>query len=231
VILAGGLGTRLRPLTLEVPKPMIKIAGRPFLEYELRLLKKNGFKRFVICVGYKSEVIEDYFGHGKNLGVAISYSNDGKQQLGPAGGLKNAAALLDPEFMVTYGDSFLQMDYQGFEKEFQSSRKLGMMAVLENHNEFAKSDLVVRDGLVIKYDKNQQLPGMSWINYGATMLRKESLDYIPVDTEVGEEEFYRSLIKKKELASFETFNRFYEIGTTSGLHEFEKFLSENLDFY
>ncbi len=227
VILAGGLGTRLRPLTLQVPKPMIRVADKPYLEYQLRLLKKNGFQNFVICVGYKSEIIEDYFGDGEKLNLSISYSRDGERQLGPIGGLKNASELLDSEFMVTYGDSFLQMDYRRFETEFKISGKLGMMAVLENHNKYGRSDIVVNNGIVIEYDKSKQRPEMVWINYGATMLQKASLDLIPPNVEIGEEQFYHSLIDRRELAVFKTFNRFYEIGTISGLKEFEKLLSEN----
>src|SRR5579862_1172521 len=102
VILAGGLGTRLRPLTASVPKPMVSIRDRPFLEYELIHLKKSGFERFVFSVGYKAEVIENYFGNGGRFGVSIVYSRDGEKQLGPAGALKNALSFLEAEFMVTY---------------------------------------------------------------------------------------------------------------------------------
>ncbi len=227
MILAGGLGTRLRPLTNEVPKPMVRVAGKPFLEYELRLLSNNRFSDFVLCVGYKADVIKQYFGDGGQLGVSIVYSDDGEKQLGPAGALKNASQFLEGEFLVTYGDAFLQMDYRRFQEEFRSSGKLGMMAVLENHNKYGKSDIALKDGLITEYDKVNQTPKMAWINYGATILQKKSLDLIPSFSGIGEEQFYRELIERKELAVFLTFNRFYEIGTISGLRDFERFLSEN----
>ncbi len=227
MILAGGLGTRLRPLTNEVPKPMVRVAGKPFLEYELRLLSNNRFSDFVLCVGYKADVIKQYFGDGGQLGVSIVYSDDGEKQLGPAGALKNASKFLEGEFLVTYGDAFLQMDYRRFQEEFRSSGKLGMMAVLENHNKYGKSDIALKDGLITEYDKVNQTPKMAWINYGATILQKKSLDLIPSFSGIGEEQFYRELIERKELAVFLTFNRFYEIGTISGLRDFERFLSEN----
>jgi NDP-sugar pyrophosphorylase family protein len=227
VILAGGLGTRLRPLTENIPKPMVSVAGRPFLEYELRYLRKNGFKEFLICVGYRSSVIEDYFQNGSALNIFIAYSEDGERQLGPAGALKKACGLLEPEFMVTYGDAFLRLNYDQFIEGFHSSGKLGMMAVLENHDNFGKSDLVVEKGMISKYDKSNSSPEMIWINYGATLLKEEALQYIPEGRVVGEEEFYAKLIRKKELAAFPTFQRFYEIGTIPGLTEFEKFLAKN----
>jgi NDP-sugar pyrophosphorylase family protein len=227
VILAGGLGTRLRPLTLSVPKPMVEISGKPFLDYEIRHLKQNGFDDFLIAIGYKGEMIRNHFKEGRELGVSIAYSYDGKKQLGPAGALKNAADLLDKEFMVTYGDSFLRLDYSKFIDAFHSSGRLGMMSVLENRNKFGRSDLVVSEGLVTKYDKKNQSNGMNWINYGATILQKKSLNYIPDNSVCGEVEFYGKLIAERQLAAFETHDRFYEIGTPAGLKEFEDFLSKN----
>ena len=151
-------------------------------------------------------------------------------RLGPAGALKNASGLLEEEFMVTYGDTFLQMDYQDFADKFHESGKIGMMSVLENHNELGKSDLIVKKGMVTRYDKRGSDPEMVWINFGATLLKKESLDLITSGIEVGEEQFYGSLIAKRELAAFVTKNRFYEIGTIQGLHEFEDFLAKNPDY-
>jgi N-acetyl-alpha-D-muramate 1-phosphate uridylyltransferase len=227
VILAGGLGTRLRPLTDEVPKPMVLVKGRPFLEYELLYLSRNDFSTFIICTGYKANIIEDYFGDGSRFGISISYSEDGDKKLGPAGAMKKASELLEQEYMVTYGDSFLRLDYSAFEESFHSKGKLGMMSVLENHNQFGRSDIMVRNGMIAEYDKSRQSPEMNWINYGATMLRKKSLDFIPESAEFDEMQFYGELIKRNELAAFETFDRFYEIGTMSGLGQFEKFISEN----
>jgi len=227
VILAGGLGTRLRPLTFSVPKPMVCVRDEPFLEYEVRLLKKNGIEKFVFCVGYRGEMIESHFGSGERFGVSIAYSYDGDKPLGPAGALKNASNLLEREFLVTYGDAFLQMDYRSFAEKFHECGKLGMMSVLENHDEFGRSDIAVKNGMVTKYDKNGSDPKMIWINFGATLLKKEALDLIPSGVEVGEERFYGALIAKRELAAFITIGRFYEIGTVRGLREFENFLASN----
>jgi N-acetyl-alpha-D-muramate 1-phosphate uridylyltransferase len=227
VILAGGLGTRLRPLTLKKPKAMVEVLGKPFLEYELLHLKRNGFEDFVLCVGYKSEQIREYFRDGTSLGVSLIYSSDGERQLGPVGALKKASRLLRDEFMVIYGDSFLMMDYPGFKADFRTSGKLAMMSVLENRNSYGRSDVVVENGLVTEYNKTKQSPQMVWINFGATMLRKGALDIVEEGSEMGEERFYNELIVRRELAAFITFKRFNEIGTLDGLGQFEKFLKEN----
>ena len=231
VILAGGLGTRLRPLTENIPKPMVLVAGRPFLDRELHFLKKNGFREFVICAGYRSSVIKDYFEDGHALDISIVYSEDGEKQLGPAGALRKAASHLQREFMVTYGDSFLQLDYLTFIDKFHSSEKLGMMAVLENYNKYGKGDIVVQNGMVTKYDKSGMAPDMTWINYGATLLRRQALDLIPESMAVGEEQFYGELIRRKELAAFPTHERFYEIGTIAGLREFENFILQKPELF
>src|SRR5487761_548032 len=225
VILAGGLGTRLRPLTEKVPKPMIQVNGKPFLEYEIELLKKNGVLDFVLCVGYRANVIQDHFGDGKKFGVRVSYSFEGEELLGPAGALKNAERHLEDNFIVTYGDGYLAMDYRKAWDVFVASRKLGMMVVYENHDRFGRSDLEVKSGYVTRYDKKNKSPDMVWINFGVSFLRKKALEFIPAASAFKEEEFYGKLIGRRELLAFETKERFYEIGTPASLNEFASFIS------
>jgi len=225
VILAGGLGTRLRPLTETIPKPMMSIKGRPFLEYELLLLKSHGIHDYVLCVGYLGEKIEEYFGDGSNFGVTIRYSHD--TLAGPAGALKRAEDLLEDIFFVTYGDAYLRLDYEQVMEYFTEKKELGLMTVYENRNNYGKSDLVVRDGYVVRYDKKKNNEAMNWINFGVSLLRKKALELIPKDRSfVDEEEFYGNLIERKELLAYEVRERFYEIGNPASLQEFEKFVSQ-----
>jgi N-acetyl-alpha-D-muramate 1-phosphate uridylyltransferase len=227
VILAGGLGTRLRPMTQSIPKAMIPIHGMPFLVHEILLLKSHGISEFVMCVGYLGEQIEEYFGRGKKLGVDIEYSYDGQNLLGPAGALKRASPILDNTFFVTYGDAYLRLDYQKVMDYFLHSGKLGLMVVYENKNRYGKSDLIVKDGYVTRYDKKSQGKNedMTWINFGVTVLQKQALQLIPNDNAFGEEEFYGKLIKLGELLAYSTTERFYEIGNPDSLREFEEFIS------
>ena len=224
-ILVGGLGTRLGPLTKAVPKPMVLVGGKPFLEHEIRLLKRNGILDFVLCVGYLGRMVEDYFGEGGKLGVRIRYSHDGPRLLGPAGALKKAEALLDDRFFVTYGDAYLRADYSGLMRALVESGKLGVMAVWHNRGRYGKSDLVVEDGRVVRYEKGGRDKDLEWVNFGVSALSKRALALIPSGRECGEEEFYGELIKRGQLLAFPVDNRFYEIGTPGSLAEFERFLS------
>ncbi|HYC26605.1 MAG TPA: sugar phosphate nucleotidyltransferase [Nitrososphaerales archaeon] len=225
VILAGGLGTRLRPLTQDVPKAMVKVMGRPFLEYEVKLLKDNGVDDLVVCVGYLASAIQDHFGDGGKFGVEMRYSHDGPDLLGPAGALKQATPMLEDEFLVTYGDAFLVAPYAKIMDTLTSSECLGVMAVFRNENQFGRSDLEVKDGRVTRYDKTTQTPEMEWINFGVSALKKDALSTIRAGQPCGEEEFYGKLISANQLLAYPVAERFYEIGTPESLREFEAFIS------
>lgn len=224
-ILVGGLGTRLGGLTRTVPKPMVQVNGKPFLEHEIGLLKRSGIGDFVLCVGHLGDRVEGYFGDGSRWDVRIRYSYDGPKLLGPAGALKRAEPLLEDCFFATYGDAYLRADYGGMMRTLVDSGRLGVMAVFENHNKFGKSDLVVEGGRVLRYDKRGAGAGMDWVNFGVSALRKSALALVPTGRECGEEEFYGELIKRGELLAFPVEDRFYEIGTPGSLKEFERFIS------
>jgi N-acetyl-alpha-D-muramate 1-phosphate uridylyltransferase len=226
VILAGGLGTRLRPLTETVPKALIPVRGRPFVDYQLDLLKKSDIDDFVFCVGHLGEMIQRHLGDGSAYGCSIRYSYDGPRLLGPAGALRRAERLLQDRFFVTYGDAYLRAPYGDMMDALGSSGKLAVMSVYRNENKFGKSDIVVKGGAVVGYDKSNRVEGMDWINYGVTALRKEALVLIPDGEFCDEEAFYWSLIKRKELLAFEVKERFYEIGTPASLSEFEDFIGK-----
>ena len=110
-ILAGGLGTRLGPLTANTPKSLVPVLGRPFLEHQIGLVRNAGIKRLVLCIGHYGQRIIERFGQGQAYGVEIVYSQEGEQLLGTGGALKNAEPLLDDAFMMMWGDSYLLLDY------------------------------------------------------------------------------------------------------------------------
>ena len=226
VILAGGLGTRLRPLTETVPKALIPVRGKPFVDYQLDLLKKSGIDDFVFCVGHLGEKVQRHLGDGSASGCNIRYSFDGPRLLGPAGALKRAEQLLKNRFFVTYGDAYLRAPYGDLMVALSDSRKLAVMAVYRNKNRFGRSDIIVKGDVVVRYDKKERVEGMDWINYGVTALSKEALDLIPEGEFCDEEEFYGSLIERKELLAFVVKQRFYEIGTPASLSEFEAFIGK-----
>ncbi len=231
VILAGGKGTRILPLTQTMPKNMIEIKGKPFLSYQLELLKKNKIFDIVICVGFFAEQIVNYFEDGKKFGVNIRYVFESPSNLlGTAGALKNAEQYLNDEFFVMYGDSYLPVDFQLIFKEFVRSEKLGLMTVYKNANRFDKSNTSIKDGLVTSYNKPMKKSDLEYIDYGLLVLKKKILENIPPKKFVDLDFIINQLIKEKELAANEVTQRFYEIGSFSGIKDFEKYL-DALDYF
>ena len=220
VILAGGLGTRLRPLTSEVPKALIPIGGKPFLHHQIDLLKRRGIRDIVLCVGHLGDRVKDYFGDGRWLGVRIKYSEEESQLLGTAGAIKNAEPLLRDDFFLMYGDSYLMIDYREIMRYFRRFDRLGLMVVWRNVDRFERSNVMVEGNLVTAYNKDQKSPDMVYINYGLSVLRKEALAFIPAGRPFSQEDFYQILIDQGELLAFEMEQRFYEIGSPKGLEEF-----------
>ncbi|MDG6898642.1 MAG: NTP transferase domain-containing protein [Nitrososphaerota archaeon] len=223
VILAGGLGTRLRPLTNRMPKAMAPVNGRPFLEYELELLASHGVDDVVLCVGYLGEMIRDHFGDGSKFGVRIRYSSEGDRLLGPIGALKMAERMLRETFFVTYGDAYLRLDYRAMMDALLRQEELGLMAVYRNEGRFGRSDVVVEDGFVTVYDKVRSAPEMHWINFGVTALKRKALATVDAGRICDEPTFYGTLVKGRELRAFEAKERFYEIGSERSLSEFGRF--------
>jgi MurNAc alpha-1-phosphate uridylyltransferase len=231
VILAGGLATRLRPLTSNIPKSLLKISGRPFLEYQLELLKDYEIKDVALCLGYKGEQIREYFGNGKKFGVNLSYSFDGEKLLGTAGALKKAGKLLDEKFFLLYGDSYLPFDYQKIEEFFNGSDKLSLMVVYKNQNRFDKSNVVIEDQLVKVYNKNFKGANLEYIDAGLSILRKEVLHLVPEDESYDLQDLYKILILQEEMVAYEVKQRFYEIGSLEGLQEFKDLVEKGEKIY
>ncbi|HMG21378.1 MAG TPA: sugar phosphate nucleotidyltransferase, partial [Kofleriaceae bacterium] len=145
-ILAGGLATRLGPITRAVPKALLDVAGKPFVVHQLALLRAAGIRRVVLCVAHLADQIEAVLGDGRDHGVEIAYSSDGDQLLGTGGALRRALPLLGDRFLVLYGDSYLTCDYAAIARAFVASGKLGLMTVFENHGQYDASNVRFRGG-------------------------------------------------------------------------------------
>jgi NDP-sugar pyrophosphorylase family protein len=224
-VLAGGLATRLRPVTETIPKALVEIAGEPFLAHQLRLLSRAGYRRVVMCVGYRAQQIEEFAGDGRAFGVEVAYSPDGPQLLGTAGALKRALPLLGEAFAVVYGDSYLTCDYAAAERSFLESGKLGLMTVYRNEGQWDTSNVEYADGRIVAYDKVNRTPGMRYIDYGLGMFRASAFDAVPVDGPSDLAALYRDLLRRGELAGWESPERFYEIGSQEGIRDLTEFLS------
>ena len=223
-ILAGGLATRLKPVTSKVPKLLVDVAGEPFFSHQLRLLKKSGLRRILLCVGHLGEQIVDAYGDGSKFGVHLDYSFDGPQLLGTGGALIQAIPKLGDAFYVLYGDSYLPIDYAAVGKFFLDSRKLGLMTVFENRGRFDRSNVQFERGAIVAYDKRTPSPAMHHIDYGLGLFRSSAFELFPRNTPIDLADVQRDLVARKELAGFEIKQRFYEIGSPSGLKELDLLL-------
>jgi len=224
VILCGGLATRLGNIAKDTPKSMLKIKDKPFLQYQIEKLKKQKINDIILCVGHLSEQIENYFGNGKKFGVNIKYSYDKDKLLGPIGALKNAEDLLEDIFFIMYGDSYLNLDFIKIHTYFIQYSKLGLMVVYKNFNKYDKSNLIVKNNLIVAYGEKERNKDMNYIDYGTSILRKKSLKIIPNNTFYTTGQFFSDLISKKELLAFEVKERFYHIGNPDALREFKKYI-------
>jgi NDP-sugar pyrophosphorylase family protein len=225
-ILAGGLATRLRPATETIPKALIPINGEPFVAHQLRLLRRSGILRVVLCVGYRGEQIEDYVGDGAQFGMQVSYSLDGPRLLGTAGAIRNALPLLDEQFLVLYGDSYLPCDYTAIEQSFRACGKPALMAVFRNDGRWDQSNVEFSDGRILRYDKTDRGPAMRHIDYGVAALSCAVFDKTAADQPSDLSSLYRDLADREQLAAYEVSQRFYEIGSIAGIRELAEYLSQ-----
>ena len=224
-LLAGGLATRLRPITEKVPKLLIEVAGEPFFSHQLRLLKAAGLTRIVLCVGYLGEQIVDLYGDGKAWGVQIDYSFDGPKLLGTGGALIQALPKLGDAFYTLYGDSYLPVDYLAIGRAFIESGRLGLMTVFENREQFDVSNVWFENGQIRVYDKKAKLPQMHHIDYGLGLFKAASFDGFSRTEPVDLAEVQKSLVARGQLSAYEIGERFYEIGSHAGLQELNTLLS------
>ena len=231
VILAGGLATRLHPMTHTLPKSLIEINDEPFIAHQLRLLKKNGIQRVVLCVGYLGEKIIDFVGNGNSFGLQVAYSLDGPHLLGTAGSIQNAMPLLPDSFFVLYGDSYLSCPYLEIQKTFLVSQKKALMAVFHNKGEGDQSNVEFHAGSILAHDKKQQTARMHHIDYGLGVFNKSVFASVLQNTPSDLTNLYQELIQQQQLAAFEVKERFYEVGSFAGINEFKHYLlNQNAGF-
>jgi N-acetyl-alpha-D-muramate 1-phosphate uridylyltransferase len=222
-ILAGGLATRLGPLTKKIPKSLIPIHGEPFVAHQLRLLQKSGIQHVILCVGHLGNMIEQAIRDGKPLGVSVEYSYDGATLQGTAGAVKGALAKLGEKFFVMYGDSYLACDYAAVEQEFLRCGGLGLMTVFRNDGQWDASNVEFEEGRILAYRKTNRTARMRYIDYGLGVFHAEAFARTRA-TDLAD--VYAELLQAGELAGVEVHERFYEIGSPAGLKEMTSFLGQ-----
>jgi NDP-sugar pyrophosphorylase family protein len=221
-ILAGGLATRLRPLSDDCPKALVAVAGRPFVEYQLELLRGQGIEDVVLCVGHLADRIREHVGDGRAYGVRVRYSLDGGRPLGTAGALVKAADMLGDSFLVLNGDTYLDVDHAAVASAFRTGGRLGLMAVFHNRGAGEPSNARVEDGVIVSYDKRTPGTGAEHVDAGLGALRADALDLVPDERPAELADLYRELLRRDELDAFETNRPYHEIGSPAGLEAFSR---------
>lgn len=218
-LLAGGLATRMAPLTDHCPKSLLEVAGRPFIFHQLDYFRNQGIERVVVCVGHLGEQIRDVVGDGGSFGLDIRYSWDGDHPLGTGGALNQALHLLGERFFVQYGDSFLPIDYTEVFRAFDDGQQPALMTVLENSGRWDSSNVEFSCGLLAAYNKQSTNHNMRHIDYGLSVLS----DQLFIGRNPGEQfdlaDLFHALSLQGSLAGHEVHTRFYEIGSPVGLQD------------
>jgi len=220
-VLAGGLGSRLGELTRDTPKPLIPVAGRPFAEHQLELLRAHGADRVVFCVGFRGELFEQVLGDGSRFDLDLRYCFDGPELAGTGGAVRGALPLLGESFLVLYGDTFLRIDYRAVADAFVTAARPGLMTVLRDREGVLPCNARVEGDRVAAYDKETPPEGAEWIDYGLSVYRAEVFGAgSPGDLA----HIQRDLAAAGALTAYEAEHRYYEIGTPEALRETEEFL-------
>lgn len=230
VVLAGGLGTRLRPFTDQLPKAMVPVAGRPFVDWQLEQLVEQGVRDVVLCIGYRGQVLREHVGDGRAYGLRVTYVDEGDHLRGTAGALRLAVdgGAVDDAFYVLYGDSYLDLDLAAVEAAWRHSGLPALMTVLCNEDRLEPSNAVVAGGRVVFYEKGatHRPPQMRWIDYGMSVLTAAVVrELVPPQIPVDLATVMARLSCTGRLAAFEVGQRFYEVGSPAGLQELEAHLA------
>lgn len=222
-ILAGGMATRLRPLSLNVPKSLIGVNNRPFIEWQLRLLAESGINLVVLCLGYRAQEIVEFVKDGSQFGVDVKYSIE-NCPLGTGGALRQAESLLGDYFGILYGDSYLPINYRQVFSAFESSSRLGLMTVYRNEDNFDKSNVMINDKGEMKYSKKNFQSEMKYIDYGFSILRRQALLRLEKGINSDLSELFEELSLANQIDCYEVHQRFYEVGSFKGIVELNSYL-------
>ena len=212
-------------MTRTIPKALVPVLGRPFIDHQLELLAANGAKQIVLCVSHLGEMIEAHIGDGRRFGLDVHYVFDGPQRVGTAGALARALPLLGDRFLSIYGDSYLPCDYKAVQATFEASGALGLMTVFENAGAFVPSNVLFRDGRIKRYDKTAPSADMQHVDYGLSAFDARAFDDVPPGEPADLAGIFDMLLKHEALAAYAVTTRFYEIGTPGGIVETEAMLT------
>jgi len=225
VILAGGLATRLRPITQTIPKCLVEVNGVPFLDIQLRQLASQGVGKVIVLIGYLGEMVREYVGDGSRYGLEVTFVPDGPRLLGTAGALRAAVNQLPETFFVLYGDSYLRCSYRAIQARYIMSGKPVLMTVFRNDRQWDTSNVRYVDGTVEAYSKLSLTSDMHYIDYGLMVFQRDVIKAVPADQIYDLATVLEEHVNRKAVVGFEAIDRFYEIGSHDGLRDLSEFLA------
>ena len=223
----------MRPLTDRIPKALIPIGGRPFIDHQLAWLAEHGVTDVVLCIGYRGDAIRAHFAEDdrRRHGLPVRFVDEGDDLRGTAGALRLALdeGALEPAFLVTYGDSFLPVDFAAVFGAFGGCGRPALMTVFRNDGRWDTSNVIFEGGRVVLYDKQRQTRpagDFAYIDYGlSAMSRQVIADEVAPGARADLAALWHALSVRGDVAGFEVTQRFYEIGSPEGLEDFEQWLS------
>ena len=233
MLLAGGLGTRIRPLTETMPKALVPVLGRPFADWQLTQLAAQGIERVTCCVGYRGDMLRDHVGDGSRFGLSVKWIDEGARLRGTGGALRLALdqGALDGAFFVLWGDSYLPIEFSSVEDAWRRSAMPALMTVMRNEGRWAASNAIYADGRITLYDKmrpEERRSEMHWIDYGISVLTRDVVDrHIASESVADLAGVMRDLSLAGQLAGLEVTERFYEVGSPEGVRDLEGYLSKS----
>jgi histidinol-phosphate phosphatase family protein len=227
VIFAGGRGTRLGNLTLDRPKPMVEVGGQPFLQYQLELLKAQGFSRVLLLLGYRAEVIMDYFGDGSEFGLEIQYSITEPDDLTSLR-VQVAAGMLDEHFLLAYCDNYLPMSFDKMWAQYCNAQLPVQVTGYANRDGYSRSGMKIVDGRVETFDRSRTAPGLNAVEISYAIVERDAVLPLlpPRGDELFEQAVYPSLAAQGRLGGYLAEHRYYSCGDPKKLEYSERFFSK-----
>jgi histidinol-phosphate phosphatase family protein len=224
VILAGGRGTRMRPITDDRPKPMVPILGRPFLEYQIEQVRDQGFEHIVLLLGYLPEVVQDHFGDGRDWGVRIDYSVTAPDQL-TSSRVATARPIIDPCFLLLYCDNYWPMQMDRMWERFREAGKPGLITVYSNKDDYSRGCVVLDENRNVRvFDRLRTTPGLREVELSYAILTDLCLDLLPEQDTLFEEAIYTPLAEQGRLSAYVSDHRYYSVGSLNRIPATEAFM-------
>lgn len=221
-IICGGLGTRVESYTQGLPKSLVPIHGRSFIDYQLELLAESGVERVVLCVGYGGKIISDYVGDGRQWGLRVLYSWDETKNLGTGGALRDALPLLGPEFLVLYGDVYIRLDYVPMLNAFRQIGALAMVAMCRGDGLREQNNIARTGGYTVRYDKRHHEVGMMYLDAGVSAYRASVFENVAPEGPLDLGDVMHELSINRNLWGYQTYHKPHEVGSLEGIREFEE---------